>query len=209
MNENTNITTDNANQSGAVVTDTQNSNVETQTEEGQVTTEKTYSQAEVDMLLQQEADRRVTAALKKQADKFAKEKAEADKLREMDEQQRKEYEFNKKVEELEAKERDFNLMQNKLSASKVMSERGLPVSFVDYIVAEDAETMMANINSFETQWKAAVSDAVSAKLASPAPKVSNASQTGLTKADFAKMTIAQQTEIYKTNPELYKQLTAR
>ena len=74
MNENTNITTDNANQSGAVVTDTQNSNVETQTE-GQVTTEKTYSQAEVDMLLQQEADRRVTAALKKQADKFAKEKA--------------------------------------------------------------------------------------------------------------------------------------
>ena len=77
MNENTNITTDNANQSGAVVTDTQNSNVETQTEEGQVTTEKTYSQAEVDMLLQQEADRRVTAALKKQADKFAKEKAEA------------------------------------------------------------------------------------------------------------------------------------
>ena len=66
-----------------------------------------------------------------------------------------------------------------------------------------------NINSFETQWKAAVSDAVSAKLASPAPKVSNASQTGLSKADFAKMTIAQQTEIYKTNPELYKQLTAR
>ena len=208
MNENTNITTDNANQNGAVVTDTQDSNVETQTE-GQVTTEKTNSQAEVDMMLQQESDRRVTAALKKQADKFAKEKAEADKLREMDEQQRKEYEFNKKVEELEAKERDFNLMQNKLSASKVMSERGLPVSFVDYIVAEDAETMMANINSFETQWKAAVSDAVSAKLASPAPKVSNASQTGLSKADFAKMTIAQQTEIYKTNPELYKQLTAR
>ena len=113
------------------------------------------------------------------------------------------------IAELENKEREFNLMQNKLDASKIMGEHGLPVSFVDYIVAEDAETMMANINSFETQWKAAVSDAVSAKLASPAPKVSNASQTGLSKADFAKMTIAQQTEIYKTNPELYKQLTAR
>lgn len=208
MNENT-TTMDNANQSGAVVADTQNSNVETQNIEGQVATEKTYSQADVDRMLQQETDRRVTAALKKQADKFAKEKAEADRLREMDEQQRKEYEFNKKVEELETKEREFNLMQNKLSASKVMSERGLPVSFVDYIVAEDAETMMANITSFESQWKSAVADAVSAKLAQPAPKSSNASQTGLSKSDFAKMSIAQQTEIYKTNPELYKQLTAR
>ena len=110
---------------------------------------------------------------------------------------------------LENKEREFNLMQNKLEASKIMGEHGLPVSFVDYIVAEDAETMMANITNFETQWKAAVADAVSARIAQPAPKGSNVSQTGVTKEAFKKMTLAQQSEIYRTNPELYKQLTAR
>ena len=151
----------------------------------------------------------MTSALKKQAEKFEREKAESEKLRDMDEQQRKEYEYEKKVKELENKEREFNLMQNKLEASKIMGEHGLPVSFVDYIVAEDAETMMANITNFETQWKAAVADAVSARIAQPAPKGSNVSQTGLTKEAFKKMSLAQQSEIYRTNPELYKQLTAR
>ena len=186
---------------GAEVTATENVNVNEEV--------KTYTQEEVDKLLQQEADRRVTSALKKQAEKFEREKAESEKLRDMDEQQRKEYEYEKKVKELENKEREFNLMQNKLEASKIMGEHGLPVSFVDYIVAEDAETMMANITNFETQWRAAVADAVSARIAQPAPKGSNVSQTGLTKEAFKKMSLAQQSEIYRTNPELYKQLTAR
>ena len=186
---------------GAEVTATENVNVNEEV--------KTYTQEEVDKLLQQEADRRVTSALKKQAEKFEREKAESEKLRDMDEQQRKEYEYEKKVKELENKEREFNLMQNKLEASKIMGEHGLPVSFVDYIVAEDAETMMSNITNFETQWRAAVADAVSARIAQPAPKGSNVSQTGLTKEAFKKMSLAQQSEIYRTNPELYKQLTAR
>ena len=186
---------------GAEATATENVNVNEEV--------KTYTQEEVDKLLQQEADRRVTSALMKQAEKFEREKAESEKLRDMDEQQRKEYEYEKKVKELENKEREFNLMQNKLEASKIMGEHGLPVSFVDYIVAEDAETMMANITNFETQWKAAVADAVSARIAQPAPKGSNISQTGLTKEAFKKMSLAQQSEIYRTNPELYKQLTAR
>lgn len=168
---------------------------------------KTYTQEEVNKLLQAESDKRVTAALKKQADKFEKEKAEFEKLREMDDAQKKEYEFNKRVEELEAKEKEFVLTQNKLEASKVMAEHGLPISFVDYIVAEDAETMMSNITAFETEWKAAISDAVSKRLAQPAPKGSNVSQKGMTKEEFSKLTLAQQSEIYRTNPELYKQMT--
>lgn len=187
---------------------TENANVGT---ENTVTTEKeetkTYTQEEVNKLLQAESDKRVTAALKKQADKFEKEKAEFEKLREMDDAQKKEYEFNKRVEELAAKEKEFVLTQNKLEASKVMAEHGLPIAFVDYIVAEDAETMMSNITAFETEWKAAISDAVSKRLAQPAPKGSNVSQKGMTKEEFSKLTLAQQSEIYRTNPELYKQMT--
>lgn len=183
--------------------------VDTTVTETKETETKTYTQEEVNKMLQAEGDKRVTAALKKQAREFEKEKAEFEKLRDMDEAQKKEYEFNKRVEELEAKEREFVITQNKLEASKVMAEHGLPIAFVDYIVAEDAETMMANITSFETQWKAAIADAVQQRLATPAPKGSNVSQQGMTKEQFNKLTLAQQSEIYRTNPELYKQMVTR
>ena len=171
---------------------------------------KTYTQEEVDALLQQETDRRVTSALKKQADKFKAEQSEAAKLASMNEEQKREFEYEKKVKELEQKEREFNIMQNKLSATKVMQDKGLPVTFVEYIVAEDAETMMTNITEFEKAWKAAIADAVSARLGadSSTPKTKTVSQTGLSSEEFKKMSLAQQAEIYKTNPELYKQLIA-
>lgn len=169
---------------------------------------KTYTEQEVQELLQKEADRRVTSALKKQQAQFETKIAEAEKLRGMDEAQRKDYEYNKKVAELEQREREFNLAQNKLEATKVLSNRGLPVSFVDYIVADDADTMLNNINTFEIAFKAAVADAVSAKISSNTPKAGSVSQQGLTKESFSKMSVSQQAELYRTNPTLYKELTS-
>lgn len=174
----------------------------------ETTTPKTYTEQEVQELLQKEGDRRVSTALKKQQKQFENKIAEAEKLRGMDEAQRKEYEFNQKVAELEKKEREFNLAQNKLEASKVLANRELPIEFVDYIVADDADTMLENINVFEKAFKAAVADAVSKKLASPTPKTGSVKQTGLTREEFKKMNLAQQAELYKTNPALYKELAA-
>jgi len=100
--------------------------------------------------------------------------AEAEKLRNMDESQRKEYEYSQRLQELEQKEKDFAIAQNKVEAMKVMSNRHLPVEFIDYIVAEDAETMMNNITTFEKMFNSAVADAVANKIASPAPKTGSA-----------------------------------
>lgn len=192
-----------------------NTNISNETQPGTDTTvteaqvEKTYTEKDVMELLQRETDRRVTAALKKQQASFETKMAEAEKLKSMDESQRKDYEYNQKVAELEKREREFNLAQNKLEASKVLANRDLPVAFVDYIVADDADTMLDNINTFEKAFKAAVADAVSKKLASPTPKSSSVKQTGITKEEFQKMNLAQQAEIYKTNPTLYKELTTR
>ena len=174
---------------------------------GESTIEKTYTESEVQALLQREGDRRVSSALKKQQKEFERQVAEADKLRDMDESQRKEYEYTQRLQELENKEREFAVAQNKLEATKVMANRELPIEFVDYIVAEDAETMMENITTFERLFKGAVADAVAKKIASPAPKTGSTKQTGMTKDDFRKLSVAQQSEIYRTNPELYKQMT--
>lgn len=189
-----------------VETNTQDTGAATATEQ---TTEKTYTEQELQDFLQRETDRRVTAALKKQQASFETKMAEAEKLRNMDEAQRKDYEYNQKVAELEQRERDFNLAQNKLEASKVLANRGLPIEFVEYVVADDADAMLENINTFDKAFKSAVADAVSRQLASPTPKSGSVKQTGLTKEEFKKMNLAQQAELYKTNPTLYKELTNR
>jgi hypothetical protein len=125
----------------------------------------------------------------------------------MDENQRKEYEYSQKLQELEQREREFTIAQNKLEATKVLANRELPIEFVEYVVAEDADTMLENINTFERAFKAAVADAVAKKIASPAPKNGSVKQTGMTKEDFRKLSVAQQSELYRTNPELYRQMT--
>ena len=138
--------------------------------QGEQSAEKTYTEAEVQALLQQEADRRVSSALKKQQKEFETKMAEAEKLKSMDESQRREYEYNQRLQQLEQKEHEFAVAQNKLEATKILANRGLPIEFVDYIVADEAETMMENINTFDKLFKAAVADEVSKKIASPSPK---------------------------------------
>lgn len=181
--------------------------VESTVEETGDGTAKTYTEAQVQEMLQAETDRRISSARKK----WEKEKSEAvlesEKLQKMDESQRREYEFSQKLQELEGREKEFNINQNKLEATKVLANRGLPIGFVDYIVAEDAETMMSNITSFEAQWKTAIADAVASKIAQPAPKAGSVKQTGLTREEFKKLNINQQSEIYRTNPELYNALS--
>ena len=180
---------------------------DTSTVETGEATAKTYTEEEVQDLLQREGDRRVSSALKKQRQEYENKMAEAEKLKSMDEAQRKDYEYNQKLQELEKREREFTLAQNKLEATKVLANRGLPVEFVEYIVADDAETMMDNITIFERAFKAAVSDAVSKKISNPSPKTGATQQTGMTKEEFKKLNVSQQAEIYRTNPKLYDQMT--
>lgn len=186
-----------------------NTNIETVDIQQEQPEAKTYSETEVLALIQREADKRVTQALKTQQAKFEQRMSEAEKLRNMDETQRKEYEFEQKLAEFEQQKHDFALLQNKVEASKVLVERGLPVQFVDYVVAADADTMLENINTFEKLFKASVTDAVSARISTGTPKGNTTKQTGLTREDFKKMSIAQQSELYNTNPTLYKELSSR
>ena len=73
-----------------VKVETTNTNSEGQESAAEVV--KTYTQEEVDALLQREADRRVTAALKKQESKTR----EAEKLAKMNDEQKFQYELEQR-----------------------------------------------------------------------------------------------------------------
>lgn len=176
-------------------------------------TEKTYTQEELDKLLQSESDRRVTQALKKQREELEnnmdKKLREAEKLRSMDESQRKEYEMQKRISEVEKKEKEFALMENKIECGKILESRGIPQVFLDYVVAEDAETMIEKIDTFDKVFKSALADEVNKKIAKKTPTGSYKKQTGMTREQFMKLPIEKQSEIYRTNPTLFKELTGK
>lgn len=172
------------------------SNVDVVTEEEV----KTYTQDEVMQLLQSEADKRVDAALKKQAKKYEKQLS----LSGLDEQQREQAQKDIRIQELEEKLKEFNVMQTKAEVTKVLNARGLSSQFADLIeIGEDVEEAQQRIDMLDKLFKQAVKTEVEKRISTTAPKTGTCKTEGLTKEDFNKMTLAQQSELYNENKELY------
>ena len=161
--------------------------------------EKLYTQAE----LQSEVDRRVTQALATQKKKFD----EASKLANMSEDEQRDYQYNQKMQELEQRELELAKRELSAEATQQLSKQGLPVEAVDFVVGKDAESTLANIKAFKAMFDKAISDEVSARIATGKPSASTGNNQSMTKEEFRKMNLAQQSHLYKTNPELYKALT--
>lgn len=182
---------------------------ETQVEEGQVeetTTPKIFTEEEVQELLQRETDRRVTAALKKQERKNADAVREAQKLAKMNDEDRREYEYQQRVAALEAKEKEFALLENKNEASKILAEKGLSLALVDFIVAEDADTMAQNIKTLETAFKASVKAEVEKRMGGATPKKAIPTNKTITQEEFASMSYGDMLALKQQDPELYRRL---
>lgn len=188
----------------------ENKNVNTTTQEGVENKEastKTYTQEEVDKMLQAEADRRVTEALKKAEKKKSEAVKEAQRLAQMNEQEKYEYQLKQREEAILAKEKELALMENKNEASKILAEKGISLSLVDFVVAEDADTMKANIDLLDKAFKASVKAEVEKRIGGNSPKKSVNIEKTLTKEKFKKMSISQLSELYKKDPDLYNQLS--
>ena len=181
-----------------------NTSVETQIEGTQTQTEvKTYTQEEVMQLLQSEADKRVTAALKKQQQKYEKQLS----LSKLDGDERAKAEKDNRIAELEEQLAQFQIEKNRSELKSVLSARGLSAEFADIIsITDDIEASQANIDALDKLFKAAVKAEVEKRLAGPAPKGNGGNGPVITKESIKKMSIAELQKLKSTNPELYNNL---
>ena len=185
----------------------QNTGVDTTTDTSTTGTEtKTYTQEEVDKMLQSEVDRRITSALKKQAKSNEAKIKEAQKLAQMNESEKYQYELEQREKAIEEKEKALALAENKNEASKILADKGLSLSLVDFVVAEDAETMNSNIRLLEKAFKDSVKREVEKRLGSSAPKKNLPPDETITKEQAKKMGIRERQQLLMNNPELYAQL---
>ena len=185
----------------------QNTGVDTTTDTSTTGTEtKTYTQEEVNMLLQKESDRRVSEALKKAEKKNAEKVKEAQKLAQMNENEKFQYELEQREKAIAEKEKALALAENKNTASQILADKGLSLSLVDFVIAEDAETMNSNIRLLEKAFKDSVKREVEKRLGSSAPKKNLPPDEAITKEQAKKMSIIERQNLLNNNPELFNQL---
>lgn len=164
---------------------------------------KTYTQEEVMALLQKESDRRVTDALKKQAQKYEKQIS----LSKLDDNERAKAEKDNRIAELEEQLAQFHIEKNKSELKSVLASRGLSAEFADIvIISDDIEASQANIEKLDKLFKAAVKAEVEKRLAGKTPQGNGGTPAEITKETAKKMSMAELNRLAVENPELFNKL---
>lgn len=156
---------------------------------------KTYTQEEVDKLLQSEADKRVSEALqtakskwkKEYDDELEKKKQEAEEYAEMTAKERFQHDKKKLEDELAEYKRKDTLNEMTKTARNVLAESNITISdeMLSILITEEAESTKANVDSFISLFKQEVDKAVTDKLKGSTPKKMGVS--GLTKEEILKI----------------------
>lgn len=171
-------------------------------EETNETETKTYTQEEVLALIQQEADKRVTQALKTQEKKYQKQLS----LSKLDGDEREKAEKDNRIAELEEQLAKYQIESNKSELKSVLSSRGLSAEFADIIsIGDDIEVAQANIDKLDKLFKEAVRAEVEKRMAGNAPKRSG-NTVEITKETAKKMSLAEMNELAEKNPTLFNSL---
>ena len=175
------------------------------TQEEVESTEKTFTQSEVDDLIKKRL-----AKQEKSFDKRMQEKLdEAEKLRQMNEAQKAEYEQEKQkayIAELEAK---INRSGLEREASKMLSEGGIAVDdkILGLVVKDTADSTQEAVESFVALVNELADKKVSEKLKGKTPKKMEDTSAGeITKEQFKKMGVRSRNELLERDPELYHRL---
>lgn len=174
-------------------------------QEEEKTTEKTFTQSQLDEIIQKEK-----AKAKRSAEKEYQAKMdEAEKLRKMNEVQKAEYEQEKQrayIAELEAK---INRSGLEREASKMLSEGGIVADekILGIVVKDTAERTQKAVEGFVALVNELADKKVSEKLKGKTPKKMEDTTAGeITKEQFNKMGYQSRNELLQNNPELYRKL---
>ncbi len=190
--------------------DTKNTVVETEketvdTSETAETTEKTFTQAELDAIIQKEKGKAKRAAEREYQAKMD----EAEKLRKMNAEQKAEYEAKKQADYIAELEAKINRSGLEKEASKILSEVGIAVddNILGFVVKDTAEATKEAVESFSTLVNDLADKKVSEMLKGKTPKkVEQTTSAGITKEQFDRMGYKSRNELLKSDPELYAQL---
>lgn len=126
---------------------------------------KTFSQDEVNEIVRKRINEVNAKADEKVKQAVADALAEQERKAKLSKEQLATEEQKEKEAALAERERKVTLAERRVEATKILSEKNIPASFVEYVLDEDPDKMAAKIEALSGDWskelKAAVKEAVS------------------------------------------------
>ena len=167
----------------------------TKTNQVEVKEEKTFTQEELDKILNKKFAQwqKKTEEAKAEAERKAK-LTEAEKLAE----ERKEFERMKM---------QFEYEQRVNSTSKVLASNNLPIEFADFLIGDSDEATTQRVDLFKNAFNEALEKAVNERLRGRTPKASTSKALEITKEDFRSMSYKEKMDLYNKDKELFNKLS--
>lgn len=131
---------------------------------------KTYTQSELDSMLDKHAAKALETAKQKWEEEKQAEISKAEQLAKMSAAERKAEEDKAKQSAMDKREKELNMKEYRYEARHQLEDNGLSVDFVDMVMADDAETTKNNIAALKSQFDKAVEASVTEKMKGNTPK---------------------------------------
>lgn len=174
---------------------------------------ETGSAQDNEKLITAEVDRRVNQALQKAKAKWEKEVGtridthlkDFEKKAQMTPEELKQLDLEEKFKMLEKKEKEYARITREVEISNKLSSKKLSTLLTKFVYSDDMEEVEQNIATLEQLVLGMVNEQVEARIGSTKPTVSNKEK--LDKEAFRKLSLAEQQDIYKNDPDLFNKLT--
>ena len=177
--------------------------------------ERTYSKEEVTDIVEKRL-KREREKMEKQFSERINALEENIKLQAMSEDEKQQFEYDKRIKELEARENDlkareeaYNKAQYKATIEKQLSERNLPLTLSDMMLNMNAEDALNKMNQLQADMNTQVNASIESRIKSSAntPTVPQEEAKPLTLEDIGKMStqdvIKNKAEVNKILSEYY------
>lgn len=180
--------------------------VETETVDNPETTEaeKTFTQDELNHIVQERVQRAVAKAQKDAEDKIKQAQSEGERLAKLTKDERAKEEEAKRLADLEAREKAIAVKELRIETQSLLSDEGLPIEFLDVVMADTAESVKDNIASIRKVFDEAVEKRVNERLTQDKPR-RGATAGAMTKAEImAVQNASERQKLIAENLELFR-----
>ena len=180
--------------------------VETETVDNPEATDadKTFTQDELDHIVQERVKRAVAKAQKDAEDKIKQAQSEGERLAKLTKDERAKEEEAKRLADLEAREKAIAVKELRIETQSLLSDEGLPIEFLDVVMADTAESVKENIASIRKVFDEAVEKRVNERLTQDKPR-RGATAGAMTKAEIMAVQDAKERQkLIAENLELFR-----
>ena len=180
--------------------------VETETVDNPETTDadKTFTQDELNHIVQERVQRAVAKAQKDAEDKIKQAQSEGERLAKLTKDERAKEEEAKRLADLEAREKAIAVKELRIETQSLLSDEGLPIEFLDVVMADTAESVKENIASIRKVFDEAVEKRVNERLTQDKPR-RGATAGAMTKAEIMAVQDANERQkLIAENLELFR-----